>query len=661
MNDKLNAFGFLRVSASSPEIRIANIDFNVNKIIETLNELHNQDVQIALFPELSLTGYYCQDLFFQGSLNKGVSSGILKLLDFSKTISRMVIIVGAPIEFKQRLFNTSFVIKDGKVLGIVPKTYLPNTNEYYEKRWFDSAFSVDENYINFLGMDVPFGADLIFESIEIPNCRFGIEICHDLWNVIPPSSEMALAGALIIFNPSSSDEYFSKWNYRRSLVSSQSARVNCAYVYAGSGLWESTTDLVFSGNCIIAENGKILAEGRDFSFKGLSIISDVDLELLLSQRLKNDAFRDTPRGKKFRTIFIENFESDASVLSLKREISPTPFIPRNQEDRRSAASEIFTLQSVGLLRRLKHIESKDVVLGISGGLDSTLSLLVTINAFRLIELPLDGIHPIIMPGFGTSKKTYSNALQLVKKFFLPYEIIDIKPAVLQHFKDINHDQNKIDLVYENAQARERTQILMDLATKYNGIVVGTADLSEIALGWSTYNADHMSMYNVNAGVPKTLVRFIIEWFAESYLAEICNVLKLKTRPLEIKKVLSDILSTPISPELIPPKNQKITQKSEEIVGPFELNDFFLYFFFRYGFSPKKIFYMAQLSFANKYSPDEIKMWLKNFYKRFFVHQFKRSCSPDGPKVGTVALSPRGDWRMPSDADFTLWLAQLDCL
>lgn len=659
MKKNLNELGFIRISAVSPELRLGNVNFNLDKIIEVCRVLDKEDVQIALFPELSLTGYYCQDLFFQNTLLKSVIDGISRLLDFSNSVPKMIIVVGAPIDFTQRLFNTAIVIKDGRILGIVPKTYLPNTNEYYEKRWFSSSLILEEENIEILGMEIPFGNDLIFETNEIPNCIFGIEICQDLWNITTPSSEIALSGATIILNPSSSDEYVGKTDYRRSLVVLQSGRLNCAYIYAGSGPSESTTDLVFSGHSIIAENGKIIVENRDFSFFGTRVVTDIDLELLTTERRRNDAFRDTLPSKKFRTICFNNFKRQTIFKSLKRDVPPTPFIPKTIEDRKRVAYEIFNLQSFGLARRLKYIGIRNVVLGLSGGLDSTLALLVSLNTFRICEFSFEGIHPIIMPGLGTSKRTFNNALSLVQKFNLPLEVIDIRPAVMNHFKDIGSSPEKYDIVFENSQARERTQILMDLANKYNGIVVGTADLSETALGWSTYNADHISMYNVNASVPKTLVRIIIQWFSEYFLDEFVNEVNPNLNFKEIKKVLANILNTPISPELLPTKKQKITQKSEEIVGPFELNDFFLYYMFRYGFSPTKIYYLTQIAFKGQYSNDEVKKWLKNFYMRFFVNQFKRSCMPDGPKVGTVALSPRGDWRMPSDADFTSWINQVN--
>lgn len=659
MGTNLNDLGFIRVSAISPELQLGNVNFNVDKIIEACRVLDKEDVQIALFPELSLTGYSCQDLFFQNTLLKSVIDGISRLLDFSKSIPKMIIIVGAPIESTQRLFNTAVVIKDGKILGIVPKTYLPNTNEYYEKRWFSSSLIFEEKIIEILGMEIPFGNDLVFGTKEIPNCIFGIEICQDLWNIMPPSSEIALAGATIILNLSSSDEYVGKSDYRRSLVVLQSGKLNCAYVYAGSGPWESTTDLVFSGHCIIAENGKIIAENRDFSFIGTNVVADIDFELLITERLRNDAFRDTILPKKFRTISFYNVKRQTKFVSLKRDVSPTPFIPKAIEDKKRVAYEIFNLQSFGLARRLKYINIRDVVLGLSGGLDSTLAFLISLNTFRICKFSFEGVHPIILPGFGTSKRTLNNALNLVKKFNLPYEVIDIRSAVMSHFKDIGYSLDKLDIVFENAQARERTQILMDLANKYNGIVVGTGDLSEIALGWSTFNADHISMYNVNAGVPKTLVRIIIQWFSEYFLDEFLNEVNPNLRLKDLQRVLANILNTPISPELLPTKKQMIVQKTEEIVGPFELNDFFLYYMFRYGFSPTKIYYLAKIAFQGQYSNDEVKRWLKNFYRRFSINQFKRNCMPDSPKVGRVALSPRGDWRMPSDSDFTSWLNQIN--
>ncbi|MGQ9819646.1 MAG: NAD(+) synthase [Candidatus Kapaibacteriales bacterium] len=659
MNINLHDCGYIRVSSVSPELRVGNVSFNVNKIIEICLALDKEDVQIALFPELSLTGYSCQDLFFQNALLKSVTEGVSRLLEFSRTVPKMVIIIGAPIQYVQRLYNTAVVLKDGRILGIVPKTYLPNTNEYYEKRWFTSGLTLEGNYIEILGLNIPFGTDLIFETKEFPNCIFGIEICQDLWNIAPPSTEIALAGATIILNPSSSDEYVGKSDYRRSLVVSQSGRLNCAYIYADSGPWESTTDVIFSGHCIIAENGKIIAENRNLTFTGTNLIADIDIELLTAERCRNDAFRDTMLSKKFRTILFDNFKREIKFSSLKREVNPTPLIPKTPEDKKQVANEIFELQSFALARRLKYINVRDVVLGLSGGLDSTLALLVSLNTFRICEFSFEGIHPVILPGLGTSKRTLNNALNLARKFNLSFEIIDIRPSVINHFKDIGYNLGKFDIVYENAQARERTQILMDLANKYNGIVVGTGDLSEIALGWSTYNADHMSMYNVNAGVPKTLVRFIIQWFSDYFLEGFVNEINPNLNLKDIKKVLSSVLNTPISPELLPTKGQKITQQTEEIVGPFELNDFFLYYMFRYGFSPRKIFYLSWLAFKGKYSKEEIKKWIKNFYWRFFVNQFKRSCMPDGPKVGTVALSPRGDWRMPSDADSSLWINQIN--
>lgn len=642
-NIQLDELGFVRVAAVSPELRLGNVQFNVKKIIDSLNILSEHDVQITVFPELSLTGYTCGDLFYQNKLLADTLNGIEYLKEKSLHF-KILFIVGFPFLLNSKLFNCAAVIGNGKVYGVVYKTNIPNTKEFYERRWF-TGFSTEES-VNLFGENIPFGNDLIFVGDNKRDLTFGVEICQDLWAVEPVSTRLALAGAKIIFNLSASDEWIGKSDYRRNLVLSQSARINAGYVYAGSGAWESTTDMVFSGHCIIAENGKLLAETRDFAFETKYIIADIDLEVLSNERVYNDTFENISFYQK-REIQVDL----ANLISNKfyRKVGCYPFIPEEIAERERVCEEVFKIQATGLARRLLHTNCKNVVLGLSGGLDSTLSLLVSIRAFQKINLPIEGIRAILMPGFGTTKRTFSNAKRLATLLGVSVEIVDIRKSVSLHLKEIGAHSEINSLVFENAQARERTQILMDLANKYGGLVVGTGDLSEIALGWSTYNADHMSMYNVNAGVPKTLIRFIIQWVANNYFDK------------KVGKVLNDILSLPSSPELLPNKGDKINQITEEAVGPFELNDFFLYYSIRYGFTPTKVGFFATVAFRNKYDAVEINKWLINYYKRFFVNQFKRSCMPDGPKVGSIDLSPRGSWRMPSDAYVQPWLEDLKFL
>lgn len=642
-----NDFEYLRIGVVSPELRIANVDFNVYTILEECKKIEKEKAEIVVFPELSLTGYTCGDLFYQKELQSKSIEGLRQIKEFSQG-RPYAIIVGVPLAFRGRIFNCAAVVCDGEIAGIVPKTFLANSSEYYEKRWFASGLIADFDAIDLFGESIPFGSGLIFVSKLHSSLTFGIEICQDLWSIMPPSFDLCLGGAKVIINLSASDDYVGKFDYRRTLVATQSARGNCAYVYADSGSWESSTDLVFSGHSLIAENGRILAESKRFELEGTSLVADIDLELLASERQKNDSFRDIVPQKKFRFIEVNIRKSKAEQL--RRPINAFPFLPKDEAERSKVCKEIFEIQSTGLARRLLHTGSKDVVIGISGGLDSTLALLVSLQAFEKLSYDKQGIHCVVMPGFGTSERTKSNAVKLAKLFDTSLEIIDIRDSVSKHLEDIGSSAESYDIVYENAQARERTQILMDLGNKYNGLVVGTGDLSEIALGWSTYNADHMSMYNVNAGVPKTLVRYVVRWVAEELYRG------------EVSQRLLDIVDTPISPELLPSdENGEISQKTEEIVGPFDLNDFFLYYFLRYGFKPKKIYFLATLAFGKKFTKKEIAKWLSNFIRRFFLNQFKRSCMPDGPKVGTVALSPRGDWRMPSDADFAIWFEDLDKL
>jgi len=636
----LSEFGYIRVAAVSPELRIGNVKFNVEEILNILTKLSDEDVQIVVFPELSLTGYTCGDLFYQSYLLNDVKEGLRRLLEESKKLNALFV-VGLPLMINSKLYNTGAVVGKGKIYGVVHKTYIPNTREFYERRWFTGEACVDS--INLFGKEIPFGNNLIFVDATKRELTFGVEICQDLWAVEPVSTRLAQGGAKVIFNLSASDEWIGKSDYRRNLVLSHSARINAGYVYAGSGSWESTTDMVFSGHCIIAENGKLLSECREFSFGSNYVIADIDIELLDKERAFNDTF------EHYEREYCRYVDVDIpSLVSKKfyREIRQFPFIPAEEESRQKVCEEVFNIQATGLARRLLHTNCKNVVLGLSGGIDSTLALLVSARAFQKLGLSLDGIQCVLMPGFGTSKRTFSNARKLAKLIGASTNIVDIKRSVSLHLKEIDADSKENTLVFENAQARERTQILMDIANKLNAIVVGTGDLSEIALGWSTYNADHMSMYNVNAGVPKTLIRFIIDWVADNLYDK------------QARDVLKDILALPSSPELLENKGEGINQITEEIIGPFDLNDFFLYYAIRYGFSPTKILFLAVEAFKGKYSSEQIKKWLLNFYQRFFVNQFKRSCMPDGPKVGSVDLSPRGSWRMPSDADVSKWKLEI---
>lgn len=641
MERKLGNFGFFRVAVASPEHEVTAVDFNLKHIIILIDKALVQNCGLILFPELSITGYTCGDLFYSEKLICESLKAIEKIREYSKN-KKIIIAVGSPIMVQGKLFNCGILIYDGELIGIVPKTFLPNTLEYYEKRWFSSEFDRQTEEININGKQIPFGADLLFSSEKNNDIIFGIEICEDLWAVKPPSSDMAAAGANILLNLSAGDEYLGKDFYRKQLVIGQSGRCLAAYIYSSAGPGESTTDLVFSGQCLIAENGILLTESNRFDFSSQLIIQDIDIERLNLERRRNNSFVSTRPEKYYRIINIDLPKLNA--IDFLREISPTPFIPAKIETRSNSCREIFLIQSTALAKRLKFTGLKNAVLGISGGLDSTLALLVTVKAFEKLSLELNGIHALIMPGFGTTERTKSNAEKLAELLGVNKSIISITKSVLQHFKDIGHDINKFDIVYENSQARERTQILMDYANKVNGLVIGTGDLSELALGWCTYSGDHISNYGVNSGVPKTLVKYIIEWCAEVNFEG------------EISKTLKDICSTPISPELLPAGSEgEILQKTEESIGPYILHDFFLYYFVKWHFSPEKILLLAKTAFNGIYAEEEIKKWLKVFIKRFFEQQFKRSCLPDGVKVGTVSLSPRGDWRMPSDASNEIWL------
>jgi NAD+ synthase (glutamine-hydrolysing) len=632
--------GFLRVAVCTPALRVADPENNAENIYACLLEAVEKKVSMVVFPELSLTGYTCSDLFFQKKLQEKAIDALLYLIDKSKSLP-VLFAVGLPLAYKNKLYNCAAIICGGVLLGIVPKTHLPNYGEFYEQRHFSSG---PENGIILIRQkEYPFGTDQIFTCREFPEMRVGIEICEDLWIPIPPSSRHAMMGATILANLSASDETISKAAYRRSLVSSQSARLVAAYLYADAGFGESTTDMVFAGHNLIAENGRILAESPLFS-SGITF-QDIDLQLLVQERIHQSTYPNFPEKidrESYRETYFSLSFSDTSTI---RSISPYPFVPSDTAERDRRCEEILAIQSTGLAQRLSHTRIKNVVIGMSGGLDSTLAYLVTIRAFNLLSLPLSGIQAITMPGFGTTSRTHDNACNLSRALGTGFKEISIVESVTSHFKDIGHDPNVFDVTYENGQARERTQILMDLANQNNGLVIGTGDLSELALGWATYNGDHMSMYAVNSSVPKTLVRYLV-----SYSASISDP--------NVAKVLLDVLDTPVSPELLPHSNDRICQVTEDLVGPYALHDFFLYYFMRYGFTPEKLLDMAIIAFDGTYDYGTIKKWLKVFISRFFSQQFKRSCLPDGPKVGSVTLSPRADWRMPSDACSNAWLESL---
>jgi len=633
-------------------VRVADVTFNTQAILVALERAAAQGCQVAVFPELSVTGYSCGDLFYQALLLQETRTALSTIATATEALG-LAVVVGLPLELGGRLFNCAAFLAEGRVLGIVPKSCLPNTNEYYEERWFTPAEHRTADVIEIEGMVVPFTPNLLFSLNGFPGCVFGIEICEDLWSVNPPSGGLALAGATVLLNPSASVELLGKVEYRRDLVRQQSARCLAAYLYAGSSPGESTTDVVFGGHSLIVENGSILVETERFQFATQMAIADVDVQRMIHERLKSNAFS-TAGCKQAHTTVHFNLTSLAqpapAPILARPALSPTPFVPADPTQRAKHCQEIFTIQSTGLAKRLKHTGSKNVTLGLSGGLDSTLGLLVIIRAFDILGLDRAGIVTVTMPGFGTTARTRNNAEHLADLLGIPLRKISIVDAVQQHFRDIGHDPNLYNVTFENSQARERTQILMDIANQIGGFVVGTGDLSELALGWATFNGDHMSMYHVNAGVPKTLVRYLIEWSADSEFTG------------EVAAVLRDIAATPITPELLPlGENESLQQETEVTIGPYLLHDFFLFNVVRFGFAPRKVFFLAQQAFADKYTAAEILPWLTLFYQRFFAQQFKRSAMPDGPKVGSVALSPRGDWRMPSDASSALWRQDLETL
>ena len=645
-------YGFVKVAAAVPEVHVADPKYNVQQIESLVIQAEGRGVEIICLPELSLTGYSCGDLFSQQLLLDEAELALIHLMNFSRSLD-IISIVGLPVQYGGMLLNCAAVIQKGRILGLVPKTYLPNYKEFYERRWFAGADELPADATVWLcGQQVNVCSRLLFRT---PTCCFGIELCEDLWAPIPPSSELALNGAEIIFNLSADNDVVGKYAYLQQLLRQQSARCISGYVYSAAGFGESTQDVVFSGKAIILENGTILEEGARHSLKSQIVESEIDVERLRSERRTNTTFGMNKgavnRTAKQHVTFVDTALITPHEFNFTRKINAAPFVPQGpQLDER--CEEIFAIQAEGLARRLQHIGAHTAVIGVSGGLDSTLALLVTVRAFDLLGLDRRGIVGITMPGFGTSDRTYNNACDLMHELSITSQEISIAKSVLQHFEDIGHDPSVQDVTYENSQARERTQILMDVANQLGGIVIGTGDLSELALGWCTYNGDHMSMYSVNAGVPKTLVKHLVRWVATH---------KDKGVNGEAQTLL-DIVDTPISPELIPTNaSGEIQQKTEDLVGPYELHDFFIYYALRWGFRPTKIFFLAQRAFESRYRADEIKHWLSTFYRRFFSQQFKRSCLPDGPKVGSVSLSPRGDWRMPSDASRDAWLAECEAL
>lgn len=631
--------GFIKVAAGIPECTVADISANISEIKRIIDKADRQNINILALPELCVTGYTCGDLFFSDTLLTGAKSALTELAKFTAG-KYPVVILGLPLLLRSKLYNCAAVLSDGKILGIVPKTHMPNYSEFYEQRQFTSGLLASDDSITLDGLTVPFGTDIIFCHKELCEYTFGIEICEDVWAATQPSEGLCRAGAEIIINPSASNEVIGKSEYRKTLVSATSARLLCGYLYVSSGTGESTQDLVYSGHSLVYENGTLLAESAPFEEKELTV-SEIDIKKLCGERHRNTCF-DPLDG--YRTV---RFSQKIIETKLTRQYEKTPFVPSDKNDLAKRAEAILRIQSYGLKKRLSHTGSRTAVIGISGGLDSTLALLVTVRAMRLLNKPLSDIHAVTMPCFGTTERTHSNSEKLCRLFGVSFSEINITSAVNQHFKDISQDPESYDVTYENSQARERTQVLMDVANKTGGMVIGTGDLSELALGWATYNGDHMSMYAVNSSVPKTLVRYLVRHEAEQ-------------SGDELKAVLYDILDTPVSPELLPAGDDgKISQKTEDLVGPYELHDFFLYHMLRFGEAPQKIYRLALETFRDDYTPETVLHWLKVFIRRFFSQQFKRSCLPDGPKVGSVTLSPRGDWRMPSDASAREWLNSLE--
>lgn len=631
--------GFIKVAAATPDIRVADVDYNKGQIIKQMDEAAEAGAKIIVFPELCITGYTCSDLFLQDILLNSAKKALVEIAEHTKNLDALVF-VGVPIAVGGELYNVAAALNHGNILGFTTKSFLPNYGEFYEMRQFRPGPKKAEKIL-FGGKEIPFGPQLLFVENQMANLIVSAEICEDVWSLVPPSIEAAREGATVIVNCSASDETIGKASYREALISGQSARLISGYIYANAGEGESTTDLVFGGHNLIAENGTILAEAKRFS-NGI-IYTEFDVQKIANERRKNTTFTETQEHVLPRIPF--GLEQTETILT--RTFPSRPFVPRDDQERAKRCEEILTIQAMGLKKRLAHTHAKSAVVGISGGLDSTLALLVTAKAFDALGLERSGITAVTMPCFGTTDRTYQNACKMSLKVGATLREVRIGDAVMQHFKDIGHDPQDHSVTYENSQARERTQVLMDIANQTGGLVIGTGDMSELALGWATYNGDHMSMYGVNASVPKTLVRHLVHYYADT-----CE-------DPSLKEVLYDVLDTPVSPELLPPKDGEIAQKTEDLVGPYELHDFFLYYFLRMGYEPGKIYRIAKLSFAGEYDDETIYKWLRTFCWRFFSQQFKRSCLPDGPKVGTVALSPRGDWRMPSDACVALWIQNLE--
>lgn len=638
-------YGFIRVAAATPKIRVADCKGNGQKITELIKEANEDSVSVIVFPELCITGYTCSDLFLQKSLLNAAENTLKEIINSTKDMN-IISIIGVPVPYEDALYNCAAVCLKGKILALVPKINIPNYTEFYEQRHFTSGAGVLAEDFSYAGQKTLIASKAVFNCKDFPEFRFGCEVCEDLWVADSPSADLAEnGGALMIFNPSTSDDVIGKAQYRRDLVKMQSGKLCCAYIFADSGFGESTTDMVFSGQNMICENATFLAESKRFTTG--AIYADVDLQRLDGERRRISTF--SSDKEKSKTIKKIEFSMPVRKFELSRTFPKTPFVPSVKTDLESRCEEIINMQSTGLATRLEHTGIKNVVLGLSGGLDSTLALIVCVHAFDMLHIDRKNIHTVTMPCFGTTKRTKSNAEKLAEAYGVSFEEINITNSVRQHFDDIGQSENLHDITYENCQARERTQVLMDLSNKLSALVIGTGDLSELALGWATYNGDHMSMYAVNCSVPKTLVRYLTAYEASKSMED-------------LQKVLLDILDTPVSPELLPPeKDGTIAQKTEDVVGPYELHDFFLYYFVRFGYTPSKIFYLAVKTFKDDYDRQTIKKWLLTFLRRFFTQQFKRSCIPDGPKIGSVTLSPRGDWRMPSDALSKLWIDELENL
>ncbi len=633
------SYGFVKTAALAPKIKVADTGYNAKEIIRLMKEAWEKGARLLVFPELCITGYTCGELFLQELLLRKANLALTEIVEASEGMDGLFF-VGLPFEVRGKLYNTAAAFSDGRLLGLIPKTSIPNYSEFYEARHFTKA-PEEYTFIDWQGCKIPFGTNLLFACRHMPGLMVAAEICEDVWSLEPPSVRHAQNGATVIVNLSASDEITGKESYRRDLLRVQSGRLVCGYIYASAGEGESSTDLVFGGHHLICENGTLLSESR--RFQNETIYGDLDVERLTGERRRISTFEVSAEAPDYAVI---PYAMKLQETSLERKIEKAPFVPGQKEERERRCEEIFSIQAMGLKKRMEHTNCRSVVIGISGGLDSTLALLVVSKAADLLGLSRSCIRAVTMPCFGTTDRTYQNACELTRRLGASLQEVDIKKSVTAHFQDIGHDMEVHDVTYENSQARERTQVLMDIANQTGGMVVGTGDMSELALGWATYNGDHMSMYGVNASVPKTLVRHLVR-----YYADICGDGKLSA-------VLYDILDTPVSPELLPPKDGVIAQKTEDLVGPYELHDFYLYYMLRFGFAPDKIYYLAQKAFAGEYEDAVILKWLKTFYRRFFSQQFKRSCLPDGPKVGSVAVSPRGDLRMPSDASAALWL---DCL